>query len=42
MTTTLLQINTSLFSENGQSSKLAQDYVEAWRSRHSPRTRCRT
>ena len=34
MTTTLLQINTSLFSENGQSSKLAQDYVEAWRSRH--------
>lgn len=34
MTATLLQINTSLFSENGQSSKLAQDYVEAWRSRH--------
>ncbi|WP_370309933.1 FMN-dependent NADH-azoreductase [Sinimarinibacterium flocculans] len=34
MTTTLLQINTSLFSENGQSSRLAQDYVEAWRSRH--------
>jgi FMN-dependent NADH-azoreductase len=32
--TTLLQINTSLFSENGQSSKLAQDFVAAWRARH--------
>jgi FMN-dependent NADH-azoreductase len=31
--TTLLQINTSLFSENGQSSKLAQDFVAAWRAR---------
>jgi FMN-dependent NADH-azoreductase len=32
--TTLLQINTSLFSENGQSSKLAEDFVAAWRARH--------
>jgi FMN-dependent NADH-azoreductase len=32
--TTLLQINTSLFSENGQSSKLTQDFVAAWRARH--------
>jgi FMN-dependent NADH-azoreductase len=32
--TTLLQINTSLFSENGQSSKLTRDFVAAWRARH--------
>lgn len=32
--TKLLQINTSLFSDNGQSSKLSQDFVAAWRARH--------
>jgi FMN-dependent NADH-azoreductase len=32
--TTLLQINTSLFSSSGQSSKLAEDFVAAWRVRH--------
>jgi FMN-dependent NADH-azoreductase len=32
--TTLLQINTSLFSSGGQSSKLAEDFVAAWRVRH--------
>jgi FMN-dependent NADH-azoreductase len=31
---TLLQINTSLFAGNGQSSKLAADYVQAWQARH--------
>jgi len=29
---TLLQINTSLFSDHGQSSKLAQQFVEKWQS----------
>lgn len=33
-TPTLLQINTSLFAENGQSSKLAQDFVNVWQQRH--------
>ncbi len=32
--TTLLQINTSLFAESGQSSKLAQDFVQSWQHRH--------
>lgn len=32
---TLLQINTSLFAENGQSSKLAQDFVRSWQARHA-------
>lgn len=32
--TTLLQINTSLFAENGQSSKLANDFVASWQARH--------
>ncbi len=32
--TTLLQINTSLFAESGQSSKLAQDFVQSWQQRH--------
>lgn len=31
---TLLQINTSLFSEQGQSSQLAHRFIEAWRTRH--------
>jgi FMN-dependent NADH-azoreductase len=30
----LLQINTSLFSAEGQSSRLAATFVEAWRTRH--------
>ena len=33
--TTLLQINTSLFAENGQSSKLARDFVASWKARHA-------
>lgn len=32
--TTLLQITTSLFSEEGQSSKLAQNFVATWQARH--------
>ena len=32
--TTLLQINTSLFAENGQSSQLAQHFVDTWRTTH--------
>ncbi len=32
--TTLLQINTSLYSENGQSSKLTGEFVAAWQARH--------
>lgn len=32
--TTLLQINTSLFAENGQSSQLAQHFVDTWRAHH--------
>lgn len=31
---TLLQINTSLFSGDGQSSRLATAFVDAWRERH--------
>ena len=31
---TLLQINTSLFSEQGHSSRLANRFAEAWRTRH--------
>jgi FMN-dependent NADH-azoreductase len=31
---TLLQINTSLFSGNGQSSQLANEFVAAWRGRN--------
>lgn len=31
---TLLQINTSLFAEHGQSSKLAHEFVQAWKVRH--------
>lgn len=31
---TVLQINTSLFSAEGQSSRLATDFVDAWRARH--------
>lgn len=32
--TTLLQINASLFSEDGQSSRLANAFVAAWRQTH--------
>lgn len=32
--TTLLQINTSLFSEGGQSSQLADAFVAAWQQKH--------
>lgn len=32
--TTLLQLNTSLFAESGQSSRLAQDFVRSWQARH--------
>lgn len=32
--TTLLQINTSLFAENGQSSQLARHFVETWQGAH--------
>jgi len=32
--TTLLQINTSLFAENGQSSQLARHFVATWRANH--------
>lgn len=32
--TSLLQINTSLFSEQGHSSQLAQSFVQAWRERN--------
>ena len=31
---TLLQINTSIFSNNGQSSQLAEEFVAAWRARN--------
>jgi FMN-dependent NADH-azoreductase len=31
---TILQINTSLFGEQGQSSKLTWDFIEAWRQRN--------
>lgn len=31
---TILQINTSLFSEQGHSSKLAHRFVQAWQARH--------
>ena len=30
----ILQINTSLYSEDGQSSKLARTFVQAWKLRH--------
>ncbi len=30
--TTLLQLNTSLFSSNGQSTRLANQFVDAWRA----------
>ncbi|HEY0972901.1 MAG TPA: NAD(P)H-dependent oxidoreductase [Solimonas sp.] len=33
--TTLLQLNTSLFAENGQSSKLANEFVAAWQARQA-------
>jgi FMN-dependent NADH-azoreductase len=33
--TTLLQLNTSLFSADGQSSRLAQEFVDEWRAAHS-------
>ena len=33
--TTLLQINTSLFAEHGQSSQLAERFVAAWKTRHA-------
>ncbi|GAC1626622.1 MAG: NAD(P)H-dependent oxidoreductase [Nevskia sp.] len=32
--TTLLQINTSLFADHGQSSQLAERFVAAWKTRH--------
>jgi len=32
--TTLLQLNTSVFSENGQSSQLAKEFVENWQRQH--------
>lgn len=32
--TTLLQLNTSIFSQGGQSSLLADEFVAAWRARH--------
>lgn len=32
---TLLQINTSLFSEQGHSSRLAQRFIDAWRIQHT-------
>lgn len=32
--TTLLQLNTSLFSHRGQSSQLAERFVATWRERH--------
>ena len=31
---TVLQLNTSLFGEQGQSSMLARDFIEAWRRRN--------
>lgn len=31
---TLLQLNTSLFSQGGHSSRLLQDFVDRWRTRH--------
>ena len=31
---TLLQLNTSMFSSDGQSSRLAEEFVAAWRSRN--------
>ena len=31
---TLLQINTSLFGENGNSSRLARRFVDGWRGSH--------
>src|SRR5262245_50673659 len=34
MKTTLLQLNTSLFSDGGQSSRLATRFVAEWQARH--------
>lgn len=31
---TLLQLNTSLFAESGQSSRLAQEFVRSWQAHH--------
>ena len=31
---TLLQLNTSIFSSDGESSRLASEYVAGWRGRH--------
>ena len=36
--TTLLQINTSLFSDGGQSTGLANEFVTAWRATHPQAT----
>ena len=33
--TTLLQINASLFADASQSSRLADEFVTAWRARHA-------
>src|SRR5271166_1250981 len=33
--TTLLQLNTSLFSNGGQSSQLTDAFVAAWREKHA-------
>src|SRR5712692_1623499 len=35
---TLLQINTSIFSDAGQSSQLADQFVAAWRASHRDAT----
>ena len=32
--TTLLQLNTSIFSKGGQSSRLADEFVSTWRAAH--------
>lgn len=31
---TILQLTTSLYAEEGQSSKLAREFIDAWRQRH--------
>jgi FMN-dependent NADH-azoreductase len=36
--TTLLQLNTSVFSENGQSTQLAKNFVKSWQQQHSDST----
>lgn len=35
---TLLQINSSLFAGGGQSSQLAQRFVDAWKAKHADGT----